>query len=267
MIFHFEWKPLYCIIDNNYTYQELKPSAHLTDFVHSFFWHQNLTDREQSFIICPDSYFKVIVFLESGQIKVHFLTGLWIKEKEVSIPPNSASFGIRFKLLAPEYVFDKEIASILNGREILNPNFWNIQTTKFDSLAQVTEVFEEIITAEIERINIVPNSKKIALSRLLDHSSGQITVKQVADEVGWSERQIGRYLNKYLGVSLKKYLNILKVYAAYIQIRNGEFFPEEGYYDQAHFIREIKKYTGETPSTLHGKLDDRFIQLKNIKRN
>ena len=78
---------------------------------------------------------------------------------------------------------------------------------------------------------------------------------------------MGRYLNKYLGVSLKTYLNIQKVYAAYIQIRNGEFFPNDGFYDQAHFIREIKKHTGETPSTLHGNLDDRFIQLKNILRD
>ena len=37
-------------------------------------------------------------------------------------------------------------------------------------------------------------------------------------------------------------LNIQKCYDAYLQIRDGKFYPEKGYYDQAHFIREIKKH-------------------------
>lgn len=258
-------KLLYCIIAYQHTYQEIKPSAHLTDFVDSFFWHENLTESEHSFIICPDSYFKLIVFLVNGEIKIHFLTGLWAKEKEVALMPKSVSFGIRFKILAPEYVFNKAVASILNNREILEANFWNIQDIQFDSFEAVAKIFERKITKNLEQLNVPLEQNKIDLSRLLDHSKGQSTVKAIAEEVKWSERQISRYLNKYLGVSLKTYLNIQKVYAAYIQIRNGQFFPEEGYYDQAHFIREIKKHTGETPSFLHGNLDDRFIQLKNIE--
>ncbi|MEM9706744.1 MAG: NAD(P)-dependent oxidoreductase, partial [Pseudomonadota bacterium] len=35
---------------------------------------------------------------------------------------------------------------------------------------------------------------------------------------------------------------------SYIQIREGRFFPEKFYYDRAHFVREIKKHTGEAPS-------------------
>ena len=82
----------------------------------------------------------------------------------------------------------------------------------------------------------------------------------------WTNRQINRYLNKYLGVSLKKYLNIQKCYESYIQIRQSFFSPEKDYFDQAHFIKEIIKHTGETPTTLYKEQNDRFIQLKNIKR-
>lgn len=260
-------KRLYCIIEYQHTYQQIKPAAQLADFVDSFFWHENLTESEHTFVICPDSYFKLIIFLVDGKIKMQFLTGLWVKEKEVVLMPKSVTFGIRFKILAPEYIFNKTVASILNNREILEASFWNIDTTQFDSFESVGKIFEAKITESLEQLNIPYKQNKIDLSHLLDRSKGHSTVKSIAAEINWSERQISRYLNKYLGVSLKTYLNIQKVYKAYIQIRNGEFFPEEGFYDQAHFIREIKKHTGETPSFLHGNLDDRFIQLKNIKRD
>jgi AraC-like DNA-binding protein len=235
--------------------------------VDSFFWHENLTDDNQSFIICPDSYFKLIIFLVDGEIKMHFLTGLWAKEKEVTLSSKSVTFGIRFKILAPEYVFNRNVATILNDREMLDSKFWGIHIAPLHSFEEAVKFFEARISAEVEKLNVPVDQKKMDLSRLLDNSNGQLKVKEIEQRVKWSDRQMGRYLNKHLGVSLKRYLNIQKVYAAYIQIRNGEFFPNNGFYDQAHFIREIKKHTGETPTTLHGNLDDRFIQLKNIERN
>ena len=108
--------------------------------------------------------------------------------------------------------------------------------------------------------------KKIQLSQLLYHMDGNITAEEVSNQIAWSNRQINRYLNRYIGVPLKSYLNIQKIYSSYHQIQKGRFFPEKDYYDQAHFIREVKKHTGETPKKLHRELDVRFIQLKNIRK-
>ena len=94
--------------------------------------------------------------------------------------------------------------------------------------------------------------------------NGNITASQVSEQTYWTNKQINRYLNKYIGVSLKKYLNIQKCYQSYLHIRKGEFYPETGFFDQPHFIREIKKHTGETPKSLHKQQNDRFIQLKRI---
>ena len=69
-----------------------------------------------------------------------------------------------------------------------------------------------------------------------------------------------------MGVSLKAYLNIQKCYSSYFHIRDGEFYPTNEYFDQSHFIREIKKHTGKTPKELYKKQNDRFIQLKFIQR-
>jgi len=108
--------------------------------------------------------------------------------------------------------------------------------------------------------------KKLQLSQLLYQVEGNISAEEVSNQIAWSNRQINRYLNRYLGVSLKTYLNIQKVYNAYIQIRDGKFFPEKGYFDQAHFIREVKKHTNKTPKELYKEQHDRFVQLKHKQK-
>ena len=42
--------------------------------------------------------------------------------------------------------------------------------------------------------------------------------------------------------------------------------PQTDYFDQAHFIKEIKKYTGTTPKELHKNKNDRFLQLSNTEQ-
>ncbi len=96
--------------------------------------------------------------------------------------------------------------------------------------------------------------------------NGDISAEEVSNQINWSNRQINRYLNKYLGVSLKTYLNIQKCHSSYFHISKGEFYPSNNYFDQPHFIREIKKHTGKTPKEIYKNQNDRFIQLKFTKR-
>jgi len=244
-------------------YVHLSPSHQLSDFVDSYWEHKNLTDKYYGYTIFPDSFFKVIIHLVDGKLKSCFMTGLWTKEIEIKIPARATVYGIKFKLLAPEYLLKREVASILQSQQDLELDFWNVKSMNFENFDLVVQQIEEILTSQLA--NKIED-KKLNLSQLLYKMQGNITVEEVAKQVGWSRRQINRYLNKYLGVSLKPYLNIQKVYAAYIPIREGKFFPGEEFYDQSHFIKEIKKHTSKTPKELYQEQSDRFIQLKNIKK-
>ncbi len=245
-------------------YRELKPVEELTDFIHSFWAHKNLTDKPEQMTIFPDSYFKIVLIVRDQKIISYFMTGLWTDEKPVTVPARATTFGCRFKILAPEFLLNREIASILQKYEQLELQHLNVDT--FDLLS-----FETIVSQwQHELLKRKPSKtisgNKLRLSQLLYKMKGSISATEASEQIYWTNRQINRYLNKYLGVSLKKYLNIQKCYEAYIQIREGKFYPEKDYFDQAHFIKEVKKHTGETPKTLHEKQNDRFIQLKNIKR-
>lgn len=249
----------------NRTYIQLAPSSELNDFVELYWEHQNLAKSPNKMTIFPDSFFKLIIEISNGKTVAYFLTGLWTKNIEIIVPAKTTVYGIKFKILAAEYIFKEEISSLLSSQRELTIDFLKFDSLTFDSLKNVAIQFDKILIECLQN-NPQISSKKLNLSEILYKRNGNVSVEEVSKYTNWENRQINRYFTKFIGVSLKKYLNIQKVYAAYIQICEGRFFPDNGYYDQPHFIREIKKHTGQTPKELFARQNDRFIQLKHIKK-
>lgn len=248
------------------SYLQLSPCHELKDVVDSYWEHKNPHDEDRKMVIFPDSFFKLIVVLIEGEISSLFVTGLWPQETEYVTPANATIYGIRFNVLAPEYIFQREIASLLQSQSLMDHDFWGINNFRFDNLEEVVAQFEAVMMEKLQEKGPI-EAKKHHLSHLLYQAKGSIGAEELTSQVAWSHRQINRYLNKFIGVSLKKYINIQKCYTAYIQIREGKFFPEKDYFDQPHFIREVKKHTGHTPKELYKDPDDQFIQLRNIQED
>ena len=246
------------------TYKEIKPIKKLEHQVPTLWMNRNLSGEPEQLTIVPDSYFKIVFVVQDGRVVKYFMTGLWIRENDFITPPNATNYGCRLKILAPEFLIRQEVASILQDIKQLDLSYLNLKYFDLPSFEKIVDQWQiELLKIKSSR-DIASN--KLRLSQLLDTTKGDITAKQVSEQILWTNRQINRYMNKYLGVSLKRYLNIQKVYQSYIQIREGRFFPEKNYFDQAHFVREVKRHTGETPTKLHESQNDRFIQLKNIQQ-
>ncbi len=245
------------------TYREIEPIEKLKNLVHSFWMHKNISNEPEHLTIVPDSYLKIVFVVINGKVEKYFLTGLWIRENTFITPPNAINYGCRLKILAPEYLLQREAASILQDFKQLDLSYLNLKYFDLSSFENIVHQWETELLKIKSPKTITGN--KLRLSQLLDEIKGDAAAKEISQQIFWTNRQINRYLNKYIGVSLKKYLNIQKAYHSYIQIREGRFFPEKYYYDRAHFVREIKKHTGEAPSELHKLQNDRFIQIKNIK--
>lgn len=244
-------------------YSELYPSDDLKDFISLYFEAKNLSNTPQDVIICPDGYFKLIVQVHEGKIISYFLTGLWTKEVKIVVPPKVITYGVKFKIIAPEYILKREIRAIINSVEQLNASYLNMNELKINSFEGIVEQIEDTLQNELVQGKEIQGNR-LRLSQFLYNTYEDVQAKEVANQIYWTHRQINRYLNKYVGVTLKKYLNIQKCYRSYLHIREGDFFPEKGFFDQAHFIREVKKHTGHTPTSLFKGKNDQFIQLKNI---
>lgn len=86
-------------------------------------------------------------------------------------------------------------------------------------------------------------------------SKGEITVDEMSYEACLSNKQLERKFSKYVGMSPKQYLKIVRFQKV---LKTKELNPDLsltslaydcGYYDQAHFIKDFKLIAGMTPKS------------------
>ena len=241
-------------------YKELIPDRWLADIVKCFWWAENLTGVTHEFTILPDGCFGMIFQYHNKKLQTVFLKGIWTKPFEITIPPDSTFYAIRFKPLAVETILPLSINEILNQNIKLEQSFWGINELAFQNLNEFSNLFTKKMSSEYE-LNKNLDERKQKLYHLVSEANGSLSIAEISKTVFWSSRQINRYFKQMFGLSLKSYCNILKIYASFTQITKGEFYPQQEYYDQAHFIKKVRQYTGENPRNLYQYKNDRFIQL------
>jgi len=69
----------------------------------------------------------------------------------------------------------------------------------------------------------------------------------IANKHGFSERNLERYFKEIVGLSPKQFSAIVRFQTAFHSLDNPRILENLGYYDQAHFIKDFKKFSGLTP--------------------
>jgi AraC-like DNA-binding protein len=246
-------------------YAELPPHHAHTDFIKTFWQFRNFTEQTQQYTILPDGYFDLIIKLNSERIESTTLYGIWTKQVEVALAPDTTIWGIALKPLAAEYILRHSIAHLLNNFAETESSLWGLDSLPLADFTHFVEQFSEHISQTLHTHNGRIDTRKIALFELLFRSRGGLRVEEISEQLAWSSRQIHRYFNAMFGISLKAYSSILRCASSYKDISNGELFPQQDYYDQSHFIKEIKKHTGHIPKELHRNDNDRFLQFSTMR--
>lgn len=249
-------------MDNGLTYKIIRPDKPLSDFVDSFWFLRNQSDSNKETIGLPDGLIDVSLSKSAAEpFRIVQLGGL-TQHEQATIPAHCLIFCISFKLLAVEYIFGEAISNIVNSGKFLPIDFWGFTENDLQDF----DLFVEKASQEIQ--SLLPkeiDERKRKLFELIYASNGTITVKELSERVFWSSRQINRYFGQQFGISLKAYCNILRFRASLEHIAKGKLYPEENFFDQNHFIKEIKKFSGVVPKELYKNKNDRFILLSAIK--
>lgn len=95
-----------------------------------------------------------------------------------------------------------------------------------------------------------------AVLELIFNSKGKATIKELCEAGKMTERQLQRLFRKYIGLSPKYYARIIRFNYIFQLIKEkkqtwAEIVYESGYYDQSHFIRNFKAFTGEDPASYY----------------
>ncbi|WP_285056588.1 helix-turn-helix domain-containing protein [Pedobacter ginsengisoli] len=241
----------------------VNPVGLLADFVESIGMFHNPSNGPKEVVVLPDGRIDLF-FVKSGHAPLQvMLIGLETEAEQRSIPPQMLVFAISFKPLAVEYLLKVSIAGFLNSATDLPDDFWGF--TEADLMD--FDVFYKKATEKIT--TLLPqetDGRKRMLFNLIYASKGEMSVKELSEMVSWSSRQINRYFNQQLGLSLKAYCDILRFRTSLEHIAQGKLFPELNFADQSHFIKEIRKFSGVVPKELSKNENDRFVLLSVLKQ-
>ncbi|MBN4072880.1 AraC family transcriptional regulator [Crocinitomix catalasitica] len=128
---------------------------------------------------------------------------------------------------------------------------------KLSLLSAEEQIIEELnlfFTRELSNVDY-SFSKFDQLVRWMRTSENQTTVTEMADLANMSKKTLQRQMKKLTGLTPKSYGNILRFNAVLKLIDDDkkkldwqDILFQSGYYDQAHFIKDFRRFTGLTPN-------------------
>lgn len=107
----------------------------------------------------------------------------------------------------------------------------------------------------LQKIANEPKRDFIVMIDELYQNPKEQNVVKMAENLGFDKRQLFRIFQKNYGVSPKVLLNIVRLHLCLTLLLQEkakliDIAMQCGFYDQSHFIKEIKKYTGISPLKL-----------------
>jgi AraC-like DNA-binding protein len=243
-------------------YEEIKTDGYLSNFVKCFWTSETLT-KNAEYTILPDGYFDLIVEIKNKKISSIKLTGIWTIPIDIKTEIDTEVFAVRFKPLAIELLENINLKALLNSSINLGTDFIGIDKLDFENFNNFCRHIENYLQRRIEKTKNISNLKVCLFNEI--YKKETFNVQELSEKIFWTSRQINRYFNLTFGFSLKEYLNIIRCNQTFKDISKNRLTLQNNYFDQSHFIKEIRKYTGVTPTELYKNKNDRFLQLSTIK--
>lgn len=117
------------------------------------------------------------------------------------------------------------------------------------------KVIEDFLLSKIKPS--IPDQMVLSALALIHESKGNVRMKDLAVQLQISQSALEKRFRKTIGASPKKFASIIRLKYAVSAYRKDQSYTqlgyEAGFYDQAHFIKEFKHFTGETPDAFFSK--------------
>lgn len=128
------------------------------------------------------------------------------------------------------------------------------------------EIVEAFLLQKLTDIKIVDTIVKRTIDIILS-TGGKATINTILKDDPSKRRQLERKFIKHIGISPKQLGKVLRLQSALKMLLNQgsesltEIAYESDYYDQAHFIKDFKEFTGITPKAF---LEDDKMKLSSV---
>ncbi len=264
-------------------YREIQLKSGLDNYIDCI-WKESysfiLSKNKSPFLIVPDNTVELVFTANkierkdkiSGSdictIKSH-LCGLKTRPQIINLE-GEVLLSVRFKPFGL-YPFTKmDLNETINQsplpQDIFGLEILDLEDQLFNSKYEKNQL-EFIETFFLKKFHKLKKEKDevfdLFVRSIMTHK-GNINIEQLSKSLNISKKTIERKFLSKLGLTPKKYCRIVRMFNALKIPENSNpqklsaIAIDHGFYDQAHFIKEVKQFTGMTPKDYFG--IDRAIQ-------
>lgn len=186
------------------------------------------------------------------------------------IPTKMTYFTIKIEPWVTNFFFD----GIENGIKDLSKTIYKDILDLHEAIFKLKDFKKQVAIVEDYFLRqALPNLEDYQISKqiceIINEHQGNIKIRKLMSYFNYSRQKLNQ-------VFLKQTQNSIKEFAVYVRLRSIMAYhldhPEEsltsiaykfGYYDQSHFIKDMKNITNMSPSEFTNKTNMFFKQLKN----
>lgn len=222
-------------------------------------------------VIAPNGKAKIMVMYENPLFtnldnvittyKEHEILFIGIWDKPVVIGSNTRTTGTIGIELTPKgaYRFSKlpmyQLANLIFCfADIYGKEGAQLQEQMANTIAvgNKVDLIQQFLTGQLRKQNRSNGIVDYTVD-LISSTYGLVEIKELERKTGYTKRYLDILYKEHLGISPKTLSTIIRFqhfYKLWANTDATDFFREavyELYYDQSHFIKEFKRYTGYTP--------------------
>lgn len=257
-----------------FRFEKYHPENSLQDHIHSYFLI-DLKKSEQSnqthaMTNHPQGTVDLMFCLEGGVKLANFkgdsvdLDRIFLMAQQegffsIDFNPDSYIVGVVFYAESFKKLFNIPMEEVKNTGIGLEHNLNTEYLELFDQLASlnkeefIPQLFDQFWKKQLNNVDYSFTD----LDKIIQHirkTKGTTKMDQLAIDANLSNRSLQRKIKEITGVTPKTYSTVMRfkevmnLIGSHQEIDWQDILYETGYFDQAHFIKDFKRYTGKTPS-------------------
>jgi AraC-like DNA-binding protein len=265
-------------------YREFQPSADLAGYI-QVIWAMESESEEEIYPrsqIMPDGIVEVIFhygdpfYSVRGEEKTLqsrcFAVSMMKNFIELESNGKTGFIAARFLPWGAYHFFKEPVQHFIDG-EMDAEKLWPgkvkavlAELKKTGPLDYKIAVVEKFFRARLEEHKQADSNLDNAI-KLIREQKGNLSIEEVCERTGYNTKQLERKFLLLVGTTPKtfsrvcRFLNICNHLEEYQNTSLAKLSYDCGYYDQAHFIKEFKAFSGFTPSEFFEKNNVYFSEI------
>jgi len=256
-------------------YQTFEPSKNLNILIKCYWTLESPKEENpQKQIIVPDGCMEMIFhcgdlykqYIENGNSIIQprcFVIGQLTQPLEIEPTGETSIFSVRFH---PEGFFPfatipikKMENTAVSLEELFDKDGQEIEQKILDtsSTSERINLIETFLLNRLADTETIDRMIKSTVNTILT-ANGQLSIDELSKQIKINRRQLERKFSSAVGLSPKQLSKTVRLQATLKMLLTGQFTSltalayQGEYYDQAHFIKDFKEFTGLTPKEFYG---------------